>query len=98
MDTIFKIDNINCTALTTIDIVSIFVKNPSKNTPTYGGVKVEHFIIPKYIAHPPNEPIIPPQITNGIKNIGFNTIGAPNRIGSLIPNNAGINDNLPTCF
>ena len=23
-----------------------------------GGVKVEHFIIPKYIAHPPNEPII----------------------------------------
>ena len=35
---------------------------------------------------------------NGITRIGFNTIGAPNRIGSLIPNNAGINDNLPTCF
>ena len=43
-------------------------------------------------------PIIPPQITYGIKKIGFNTIGAPNKIGSLIPNKAGINATRPICF
>ena len=40
-------------------------------------------------------PIIAPPNTCGINIIGFNIIGAPNNIGSFIPNNAGNNDTRP---
>ena len=33
-----------------------------------------------------------------MKNIGLSTIGAPNSIGSLTPNNAGINATRPIFF
>ncbi|CAG5893820.1 Uncharacterised protein [Streptococcus pneumoniae] len=35
-------------------------------------------------------------VTNGIKKIGFKTIGAPNRIGSFTPKKVGTTDARPT--
>lgn len=32
---------------------------------------------------------------NGIKNIGFNTMGAPNKIGSFTPKNVGTTEARP---
>lgn len=38
------------------------------------------------------------RITNGIKNIGFKIIGAPNNAGSLTWNQIGMYDAIPTAF
>ncbi len=72
-----RIEPIICSALTTIVNQCPFTKNPSRNTPTYGGLNIGFAKIPAFIKNAGNVPKIVPPITYGKKNVGFNTIGAP---------------------
>ena len=74
---------------------SPLVKKSSKNTPTYGGSNTGLEIHPHDMKNIGNVPIIAPPNTNGINIIGFNIIGAPKSIGSLIPNKDGNNATCP---